>query len=144
MVILLCWAFARPSTTLFQSAQTAFRRMRRLKRKEVLYGVLLLFFSSASLLIEPRNRNSQTNNTREPRARASCKHSATVHPARHRAPAPHRIHRIEFPYNHTKSIPQPSRARPAFPGERSKYALDIRRNASRDRTCGRFLLRHDF
>ena len=37
-----------------------------------------------------------------------------------------------------------SRARPAFPGERSKYALDIRRNASRDRTCGRLLLTLDF
>ena len=104
------------------------------------------FFSSSAML---RLRNiaietTHANNSREPRARAPCKHSATVHPARLRAPTPHRIHRIEFQYSHTKSMPQPSRARPAFPGERSKYALDIRRNTSRGRNCGRFLLRHDF
>lgn len=56
--------------------------------------------------------------------------------ARLRAPTPHRPFRIESPYHNTKSISQQSRARPAFPGERSKYALDIRRNASRVQLVG--------
>ena len=126
--------------------------------------MLLLFFSSSAMLrercfvTEPRprcfvkeirNRNiaietTKTNNSREPRARASCKHSATVHPARLRAPTPHRSIRIESPYRTQNRSFNSSRDRPAFPGERLQNALDVRRNASRGRNCGRFLLRHDF
>ena len=105
--------------------------------------------SSASLIKEIRNRSlaietTKTNNTREPRARASDKHFATVH-LRDIALTPRTVFTVSIYSIITRNrFLNSSRAHSAFPGERSKYALDVRRNASRDRNCGRFLLRHDF
>ena len=107
------------------------------------------FSSSACLIIETtqtkhRNRNNPNEqHSRVPRARASCKHFATVHPARLRAPAPHHSIRIEILYNNTKSILQPFTRPPKRLFKRLQNALDVRRNASQETNCGRFLLRHD-
>lgn len=59
-----------------------------LHRRSTLQSASSFFSSSASLIKEIRKRNiaietTHANNSREPRARASCKHSATVHLARH-------------------------------------------------------------
>lgn len=102
--------------------------------------------SAASLIIEttqtkPAIETTKTNNSREPRARASCKHFATVHPARHRAPAPHRSIRIEQLYNNTKSILQQFTRPLSVYYKRLQNALDSRRNASLKTNCGRLLLR---
>lgn len=123
----------------------------RIYIEEVLYGVLLLFFSSsASLIKEIRNRSiaietlkritlaraSRTSFVQARRHRASCETFALTP----RTVASVSKHRIITRNRFLNS----SRAHSAFSAERWQYALDIRRNASRDRTCGRLLLRHDF
>ena len=74
--------------------------------------------SSASLIKEIRLRNIAIETLKRiTLARAS--RTSSVQALRHRAlarlraPAPHRSIRIEIQYNNTKSIPQPSRARPS-------------------------------